>query len=66
MITNLGLALGAMRTVKNIPSKQMAWEIGIAESVLTRIIHGTSMPDAKNFVKIVKWLAEERTGVVKL
>ena len=56
-VTNLGLALGAYQQKFDIANGQMAREIGIRGSTLSRIKGGT-MPDANGLAKILLWLAK--------
>lgn len=55
-MTRLGLALAAYQQKHDIENRQMAKEIGIPASSLSRIKGGT-MPDALGLAKIVLWLA---------
>lgn len=60
-MTNLGLALGAYQQKHDVENRQMAKEIGIPASSLSRIKSGT-MPDALGMAKIMLWLATVETG----
>lgn len=55
-MTRLGLALAAYQQKHDIENREMAAEIGIPASTLSRIKGGT-MPDALGMAKIVLWLA---------
>jgi len=51
----LGLALAAYQQKHDLENRQMAKEIGIPASTLSRVKNGT-MPDAFGMVKIIAWL----------
>jgi hypothetical protein len=55
-MTRLGLALAAYQQKLDIENREMAAEIGIPASTLSRIKGGT-MPDALGMAKIIMWLA---------
>lgn len=55
-MTRLGLALAAYQQKHDSENRQMAKEIGIPASTLSRIKGGT-MPDALGMAKIMLWLA---------
>lgn len=55
-MTRLGLALSAYQQKHDVENRQMAKEIGISASTLSRIKGGT-MPDAHGMAKILLWLA---------
>ena len=55
-MTHLGMALAAYQQKHDMENRQMAKEIGIPASSLSRIKGGT-MPDAIGMAKIVLWLA---------
>lgn len=57
-MTRLGLALAAYQQKYDAENREMAKEIGIPQSTLSRIKGGT-MPDAIGMVKIMMWLAED-------
>lgn len=56
-MTNLGMALAAYQQKHDLENRQMAKEIGIPASTLSRIKGGT-MPDARGMAKIIFWLSE--------
>ena len=39
----------------NLQQKDVAEEIGISESTLSRFLSGQQMPDAAGFMKIIGW-----------
>lgn len=53
----LGKAIAAYQQKHDMDGKNLAREIGINESTLTRIKQG-KMPDVANFWKIIAWLLE--------
>ena len=55
--TRLGLALAAYQQKYDIANGQMAKEIGITGSMLSRIKGGT-MPDGNGLAKIMLWLSK--------
>lgn len=55
-MTRLGMALAAYQQKHDIENREMAKEIGIQASSLSRIKGGT-MPDAVGMAKIMLWLA---------
>lgn len=55
-MTKLGLALSAYQQKYDMENREMAKEIGISASTLSRIKSGT-MPDALGMAKIIMWLA---------
>ena len=55
-MTRLGMALEAYQQKHAIENRQMAKEIGISASSLSRIKGGT-MPDALGMAKIMLWLS---------
>jgi hypothetical protein len=55
-MTNLGLALASYQQKHDVENRQMAKEIGIPASSLSRI-KGGKMPDALGMAKIMLWLA---------
>jgi transcriptional regulator with XRE-family HTH domain len=55
-MTRLGLALVAYQQKHDVENRQMAKEIGISASTLSRIKSGT-MPDALGLARIMLWLA---------
>jgi predicted transcriptional regulator len=55
-MTNLGMALAAFQQKHDIENREMAKQIGIPPSTLSRIKGGT-MPDALGMAKIMLWLA---------
>ena len=57
-MTNLGNALAAYQQKHDIENREMAREIGISASTLSRVKAGT-MPDAAGFGKILLWLTQE-------
>jgi hypothetical protein len=57
-MTNLGKLLLSYQLQFEVDAKVIAKEIGIIESLLTRIKQG-HMPDAKNFARIIVWLTQE-------
>lgn len=57
-MTNLGMALAAYQQKHDVENRQMAREIGIPASSLSRI-KGGSMPDARGMARILLWLSEE-------
>lgn len=57
-MTRLGLVLAAYQQKRDVENRDMAKEIGISASTLSRIKGGT-MPDALGFAKIVAWLAQK-------
>lgn len=57
-MTRLGAALAAFQQKYDVENRQMAKEIGISASTLSRIKAGT-MPDALGFAKILLWLAQD-------
>lgn len=61
-MNRLGLVLAAYQQKHDVENRQMAQEIGIPASSLSRIKGGT-MPDALGMAKIMLWLASngERT-----
>jgi hypothetical protein len=56
-VTRLGLALTAYQQKYDVANGRMAKEIGIPESMLSRIKGGT-MPDGSSLAKIVLWLSK--------
>ena len=54
-MTNLGKMLSAYLGKYDIPAKDLAREIGVAASTLTRIKQG-KMPDADGLAKIIVWM----------
>jgi hypothetical protein len=56
-VTRLGLALTAYQQKYDVANGHMAKDIGISESMLSRIKGGT-MPDGSNLAKIVLWLSK--------
>lgn len=58
-MTRLGMALAAYQQKHDIENRQMAKEIGISASTLSRIKSGT-MPDALGMARIMLWLAGGR------
>lgn len=56
-MTNLGLAIAAFQQKHDVENRQMAKEIGISASTLSRINGGT-MPDASGLAKIILWMTE--------
>lgn len=59
-MTNLGIALEAYQYQHHIRNDEMAKEIGIPASTLSRIKKG-KMPDAVGMVKVWTWLVEKKT-----
>lgn len=57
-MTRLGLALAAYQQKHDVENRQMAKEIGLSASTISRIKGGT-MPDARGLAKILLWLSEE-------
>lgn len=57
-MTRLGLALAAFQQKHDLENRQMAKQIGIPASTLSRIKGGT-LPDARGMAKILLWLAED-------
>ena len=55
-MTRLGMALEAYQQKFDVENRQMAKEIGISASSLSRIKSGT-MPDALGLAKVILWLA---------
>ena len=62
-MTRLGDALMAYQQKHDVENRQMAKEIGISASSLSRIKGGT-MPDALGMAKIMLWLTVQ-TGNIK-
>ena len=60
-MTRLGLALTAYQQKHDVENREMAKEIGIPASSLSRIKAG-KMPDAFGMVKIMAWLASSNQG----
>lgn len=60
-MTRLGLALAAYQQKHDIENREMAKEIGIPASSLSRIKGGT-MPDALGMAKIMLWLSAHSNG----
>ena len=60
-MTRLGLALAAYQQKHDVENRQMAKEIGISASSLSRIKGGT-MPDALGMTKIMLWLSSVSNG----
>ena len=58
-MSRLGLALEAYQQKHDVENRQMAKEIGILASSLSRIKGGT-MPDAIGLAKIMLWLTKDR------
>lgn len=56
-MTNLAKVLSAYQGKYDIAGKDLAKEIGIAASSLTRIKQG-KMPDADGFAKIIMWMTK--------
>lgn len=56
-MTNLAKMLSAYQGKYDIAGKDLAKEIGIAASTLTRIKQG-KMPDADGFAKIIMWMTK--------
>ena len=56
-MTNLGMALAAFQQKHDVENREMAREIGISASTLSRIKGGT-MPDALGMAKIMVWLSQ--------
>lgn len=48
-----------VETTDGLSQKQVAAEIGINESTLSRFLNGESMPDAVGFSKILTWCLSE-------
>ena len=57
---NLGDVLIAYEQKYDVEARELAREIGICESTLSRIKQG-KMPDAFGLAKIVSWLVAEAT-----
>jgi predicted transcriptional regulator len=57
-MTRLGLALAAFQQKHDLENRQMAKQIGIPASTLSRIKGGT-LPDARGMAKILLWLSED-------
>lgn len=57
-MTRLGLALAAYQQKHDLENRQMAKQIGIPASTLSRIKGGT-LPDARGMAKILLWLSED-------
>ena len=60
MMTRLGQALSAYQQKHDVENRQMAREIGITASTLSRI-KGGAMPDAFGLAKIILWFAGDTT-----
>lgn len=60
-MTRLGIALTAYQQKRDIENRDMAREIGISASTLSRIKGGT-LPDALGMAKIMLWLASSSEG----
>jgi hypothetical protein len=60
-MTRLGMALAAYQQKHDVENRQMAKEIGIPASSLSRIKSG-AMPDALGMVKIMLWLSLVSNG----
>jgi DNA-binding Xre family transcriptional regulator len=58
-MTRLGQMITAYEQKHDVQSKQVAKEIGIGQSTLTRIKQGAAT-DAGNLVKIITWMMKER------
>lgn len=56
-MTNLGMALAALQQKHDIENREMAKQIGIPASTLSRI-KGGAMPDAFGLTKILVWLTK--------
>jgi DNA-binding Xre family transcriptional regulator len=57
-VTHLGRCIAAYQKWHDFENKQMAKEIGIPESSLTRIKQG-KMPDARGLAKLLDWLLRD-------
>jgi predicted transcriptional regulator len=57
-MTRLGLALAAFQQKHDLENREMAKQIGIPASTLSRIKGGT-LPDARGMAKILLWLSED-------
>ena len=60
-MSRLGLALEAYQQKHDVENRQMAKEIGIPASSLSRIKGGT-LPDAAGLAKILLWLTNGERG----
>jgi hypothetical protein len=60
-VTNLGLALAAYQQKNDVENRQMAKDIGISASSLSRVKGGT-IPDAFGMAKIVLWFCTHTNG----
>jgi DNA-binding Xre family transcriptional regulator len=56
-MTNLAKLFAAFQKIYDLSGKELAKEIGIAESTITRLRKG-KMPDAAGLVKIMAWMTK--------
>lgn len=56
-MTNLAKMIAAYQQKHDVPGRDLAKEIGIAASTITRIKQG-KMPDADGFAKIILWMTK--------
>ena len=56
-MTNLAKLLAAFQKIYDLSGKDLAKQIGIAESTITRLRKG-KMPDADGFAKIIAWMTK--------
>lgn len=56
-MTNLSKIIAAYQQKHDVQGRELAKEIGIAASTLTRIKQG-KMPDADGFAKIILWMTK--------
>ena len=56
-MTNLAKIIAAYQQKHDVHGRELAKEIGIAASTLTRIKQG-KMPDADGFAKVILWMTK--------
>jgi len=61
-MTNLGMALAAFQQKHDVENREMAKQIGIPASTLSRVKGGT-LPDALGMAKIMLWLATDKSAL---
>lgn len=57
-MTNLGHMITAFQQKHDVENREMARQIGIGPSTLSRIKQGL-MPDAEGLAKIILWMTKE-------
>lgn len=58
-MTRLARALRLYATAEDMPAKDMAADIGISPSAMSRLMSGKGLVDAASIVRVFAWLTED-------